>query len=87
MGSRNLDRIPIRYRRAKVESVQQMLSEQWDVISKCWVCGLIMRVDLALIARTSGPEVSLWNRKGPLPAARLHRLRRVPGPGTGHGLA
>ena len=63
MGSRNLDRIPLRSRRAKVETVRQMREEGWDVISKCLVCGLVMRVDLALIARVSGPNVSLWNRK------------------------
>jgi hypothetical protein len=46
-----------------------MLRERWDVISKCRTCGLMMRTDLRVIARLSGPSVTLWNRK-----ARCRRL-------------
>ncbi len=69
MGHRNSDRVPIAYRRARCETVAQMRRDRWDVISKCEACGLIMRVDLALIIRVRGPAVSLWNRK-----ARCRRL-------------
>ncbi len=69
MGHRNPDRVPIAYRRARCETVAQMQRDRWDVISKCEKCGLIMRVDLALIIHVSGPAVSLWNRK-----ARCRRL-------------
>ncbi len=63
MGSRNAANIPIAYHRARCETVEQMQRDGWDVISKCAVCGLVMRVDLALIIRVSGPKISLWNRK------------------------
>jgi hypothetical protein len=46
-----------------------MARDRWDVISKCEKCGLMMQVDLKLIAFVSGPKVSLWNRK-----ARCRRL-------------
>jgi len=46
-----------------------MLAARWDVISNCEKCGLMMRVDLAMIARVSGPATSLWNRK-----ARCRRI-------------
>jgi len=63
MGHRNPDRVPISYRRAKCETVEQMQRDGWDVISKCMTCGLVMQVDLGLVARVRGPGVSLWNRK------------------------
>ena len=63
MGHRNADRVPMRIRRERCETVEAMLREQWDVISKCEKCGLIMRVNLALLVRVGGPTVSLWNRK------------------------
>lgn len=53
----------MRIRRAKCETVEAMQRDGWDVISRCQQCGLIMRVNLALIIRVRGPEVSLWNRK------------------------
>jgi hypothetical protein len=62
MGSRNLDRIPIRMWRSKVETVADMQREGWEVIASCQKCGLAMVADLALIARETGPETSLWNR-------------------------
>ena len=69
MGSRNADRVPITVRRSKCETVEAMHRAGWDVLSKCETCGLIMRVDLVLVARISGPMTSLWNRKA--------RCRRV----------
>jgi hypothetical protein len=39
-----------------------MIRGQWDVISKCLSCGLMMSVDSALVARVKGPKTSLWNR-------------------------
>lgn len=59
----------MRIRRQKCETVEAMARDGWDVISRCETCGLIMRADLALIARISGPRTSLWNRK-----ARCRRL-------------
>jgi hypothetical protein len=63
MGHRNADRVSIIERRSKGETVTGMLAERWDVITKCLRCGLIMQADLAMIARVSGPETSLWNRR------------------------
>lgn len=69
MGAKNADRVPLSYRRARCETVGQMIEQGWDVLTKCHVCGLIMQTDLALIAQVRGPGVSLWNRK-----ARCRRL-------------
>jgi len=63
MGHRNPDRVPIAYRRSRCETVVDMLREGWDVISKCQECGLIMRLDLKLVIRVSGSNVTLWNRQ------------------------
>jgi|SRR5580693_8103883 hypothetical protein len=63
MDSRNPDRLPISIRRQRCESVAQMQRDRWEVISCCEKCGLNMVVDLALVARVSGPDTSLWNRK------------------------
>jgi hypothetical protein len=83
MGSRNLDRVPIREWRRKVETVADMLRERWDVVSKCQACGLMMQTNLRLVARVSGPETSLWNRKEPCRrlgcAGHVEFLARVPG--------
>jgi hypothetical protein len=65
MGSRNIDRIPMREWRASVETVADMLAKKWEVITSCQKCGLAMVADLALIARETGPETSLWNRSSP----------------------
>ena len=69
MGSRNPDRVSIQVRRAKCETVEAMRREGWDVLAKCDLCGLLLRVDLALVIRVAGPRTSLWNRKA--------RCRRV----------
>ncbi len=69
MGHRNPDRVPISIRRQRCETVAQMQRDHWDVISHCEKCGLSMVVDLALVARVTGPETSLWNRK--------NRCRRI----------
>ncbi len=63
MGHRNPDRVPLAMRRARCESVADMIRERWEVISKCQACGLVMQVDLALIARVRGGETSPWNRR------------------------
>jgi len=64
MGHRNPDRVPISYRRAQAENVAQMLHQRWDVISRCRQCGLVMRVDLHVIAKVRGRRTSIWNRVG-----------------------
>lgn len=69
MGAKNPDRIPVAARFGKCRTVADMLSQRWDVISKCQTCDLTMQADLALIARISGPATMLWNRK-----ARCRRL-------------
>ncbi|HEV2362607.1 MAG TPA: hypothetical protein VGS12_00235 [Caulobacteraceae bacterium] len=46
-----------------------MLRERWDVISRRRACGLVMSVDLRLIAKVCGPRISPWNR-----TARCRRL-------------
>ncbi|MEP6967807.1 MAG: hypothetical protein ABI906_06980 [Pseudomonadota bacterium] len=69
MGHRNPDRVPMAIRRQRCETVERMRRDAWDVISRCGKCGLIMRVDLGLVIRVSGPSTSLWNRK-----ARCRRL-------------
>lgn len=64
MGSRNPDRVPLHMRRAKCETVVEMIDQRWDVISKCLSCGLLMQVDLKVIAIVKGPRFSLWGRSG-----------------------
>ncbi len=69
MGHRNPDRVPLRMRRGRAESVDAMRRQNWEVISHCGRCGLMMPVDLALVAKVKGAAYSLWNRK-----ARCRRL-------------
>lgn len=69
MGRRNVDRVPISFYRATVATVADMQRERWDVISKCATCGLMMAVDLDLVAWRSGAKTVLWNRK-----ARCRRI-------------
>lgn len=69
MGQRNPDRVPIAQRQHQGCDVAAMAKAGWDVLSECRRCGLIMQVDLQLIARVSGPRTSLWNRH-----ARCRRL-------------
>jgi hypothetical protein len=67
MRSRNLDRISVRQWRtlAHIETVGDMIRAKWDVVSKCPACGLEMQAQLEVIARISGPDTSLWNRRPP----------------------
>lgn len=69
MGARNPDRIPIAQRWRQGRTVADMAAGGWDVISRCEACALAMQVDLKLVARVSGPDTSLWNRR-----ARCRRL-------------
>jgi len=69
VGRPNPDRVSLRVRYEKGRTVADMAREGWEVISCCEHCGLMMLVDLKLIAFVSGPNVSLWNRK-----ARCRRL-------------
>jgi hypothetical protein len=62
LGRKNIDRVDISHFRFRVATVGDMRAQRWDVISKCRACGLMMAVDLALIAKHSGPETILWNR-------------------------
>ena len=63
MGTVSPDRIPMAMRRKGCETVEQMHRAGWDVISYCDKCALIMTVNLVMIIRLRGPNVSLWNRK------------------------
>lgn len=69
MGTKNPDRVPLAYRRARCETVADMLAQGWEVISSCRTCNIELRTDLKLIALVRGPETSLWNRN-----ARCKRL-------------
>jgi len=69
MGHRNPDRVPLFFRRARCETVQQMLAQRWEVTACCRSCRLELRVDLRTIGIVRGPGFSLWNR--------LSRCRRV----------
>ena len=69
MGTKNRDRIPIAEWRRAVEAVADMQAKGWDVVTRCQACGLMMAVDLDLIAWRSGAKTSLWNRK-----ARCRRI-------------
>ncbi|MFC3070489.1 hypothetical protein [Phenylobacterium soli] len=69
MGAPNPDRVSLRARYGQGRTVAEMARAGWEVISCCERCGLMMRVDLKLIAFVRGPNVSLWNRK-----ARCRRL-------------
>jgi hypothetical protein len=69
VGAPNPDRVSIRARFAQGRTVDDMARSGWEVISRCEQCGLMMLVDLKLIAWVRGPNVSLWNRK-----ARCRRL-------------
>lgn len=68
MGHRNPDRVSLSERRASCETVADMRQKGWDVITKCRVCGLVMRTDLDLIIKIGKGRASLWNR--------THRCRR-----------
>ncbi len=65
MGSRRPDNVPMEIWRGGCETVQQMRDQGWEVISHCPVCDLRMRVRLDWIARLSGHDTSLWNRRSP----------------------
>jgi hypothetical protein len=62
LGRKNIDRVHISHFRHRVATVADMQARRWDVISRCRVCGLMMTVDLPLIAKHSGPKTILWNR-------------------------
>lgn len=55
--------MPLIVRRAKCETVTEMMRQRWDVIAVCQRCGLTMEVELGTIAKVCGPGFSLWNRK------------------------
>jgi hypothetical protein len=46
-----------------IETVADFARDHVEVITDCPKCGLQMVVGLAMVARVSGPETSLWNRK------------------------
>ena len=62
MGQRNPDRVPLSARRARCETVAQMLQQRWEVTGRCKLCHLELRADLRTIAIVRGPGFSLWNR-------------------------
>jgi hypothetical protein len=63
MGAKNPDRIPVDAWRVKYPTVAELARDHVEVISSCRKCGLIMPVDLDLVARISGPATNFWNRK------------------------
>jgi hypothetical protein len=69
MGRKNIDRIPLTDRYGEGQTVAHMAVAGWEVITRCQACGLMMVVDLKLVATVSGPATSLWNRK-----ARCRRI-------------
>jgi hypothetical protein len=69
VGHRNPDRVPLMARRARCETIGQMLREGWEVEAWCVACRLKLRVDLRTIAIVRGPTFSLWNR-----ASRCRRV-------------
>jgi hypothetical protein len=69
MGTKSPARIPLAMRRKGCETVEQMHRANWDVLSRCDACALVMRVNLAAIIKVNGPQFSLWNRK-----ARCRRI-------------
>jgi hypothetical protein len=50
-------------RRGHCETVSQMIKQGWDVISRCDHCGLMMQVNLRVVAVVRGGDFSLWNKK------------------------
>jgi hypothetical protein len=62
MGHRNPDRVALSVRRARCETVSQMLAQRWEVITVCGSCKVQLRVDLRTIAAIRGTGFSLWNR-------------------------
>ena len=69
MGRKNIERVHISHFRLRVATVADMQAAEWQVISKCGTCGLMMTVDLDLIAWRTGPKTVLWNRR-----ARCNRI-------------
>ena len=63
MGQRNPNRWPTEEWRRVAPTVARMRAGRWEVVSYCRTCHLMMRVDLALVERVSGPGTVLWNRQ------------------------
>jgi hypothetical protein len=63
MGRRNADRVPVSFWRPSVRTVADMQKHGWEVLTKCTTCGLMMALDLRLVAKLTGPKTVLWNRK------------------------
>jgi hypothetical protein len=62
MGQKNPDRIPAVEWRQRAETLAQMQQADWDVVSHCFKCGLMMHVDLDVLIWKLGAKASLWNR-------------------------
>jgi hypothetical protein len=63
MGRKNPDRFHVTDFRWSCDTVSQMLEHNWEVVGRCDRCGLVMLVDLRMVALVRGPKFSLWNRK------------------------
>ena len=74
MGSTNPDRIPPIQWRMQSETLGEMRANGWRLTSRCRMCQLEMAVDLDLLIRIKGPDLSLWNRS---PACRRLYCRGV----------
>lgn len=73
MGRVDPAKLPIHHWEHQFHTVADMIAAGWTVITKCETCGLMMTVDLKLVAKIAGPETVLWNRK--------QRCRRMGCPG------
>lgn len=63
MGRKNPDRVSIQDMYRSGKTVVHMIQQRWEVISIFQECRLQMLVRLDWIARISGPDTSLWNRR------------------------
>jgi len=59
MGSRNPNRVALPFRRARCETVQQMLAQRWKVTAYCRSCRPELRADPRIIAMVRRPGFSL----------------------------
>jgi hypothetical protein len=65
MGAKNPDRFSPSEWRAAAPTVGAMIDRHWDVQARCRKCGLVLRVDLRLIAAIKTRKAEIWNRTAP----------------------
>jgi hypothetical protein len=74
MGTRNPDRLSAVEWRKIAPTVRHMTQGHWRVLSICRDCKLALSVNLVLVARVAGEDLSLWNRTNP---CKRHGCRGV----------